>query len=47
MMAGDEAKMKVEADYLAALSTVTAYSVNGDLLDLFAGPNQILTCTKK
>jgi heat shock protein HslJ len=46
-MAGDEAKMKVEADYLAALGTVTAYSVNGDLLDLFAGPNQILTYTKK
>jgi heat shock protein HslJ len=47
MMAGDEAKMKIEADYLAALATVTGYSVNGDLLDLFAGPDQILTYTKK
>jgi heat shock protein HslJ len=46
-MAGDEAKMKLEADYLSALGTVTGYSVNGDLLDLFAGPNQILTYTKK
>ena len=47
MMAGDEATMKIEADYLAALATVTGYSVNGDLLDLFAGPDQILTYTKK
>jgi heat shock protein HslJ len=47
LMAGDEAKMKIEADYLAALAKVTGYSVNGDLLDLFAGPDQILTYTKK
>jgi heat shock protein HslJ len=46
LMAGDEAKMKVEADYLAALATVTGYSTSGDLLDLFAGPDQILTYTK-
>lgn len=47
LMAGDETKMKVEAEYLAALAKVTGYSVNGDLLDLFAGPDQILTYTKK
>lgn len=46
-MAGDEAAMKAEADYLAALATVTGYSISGDLLDLFAGPDQILTFTTR
>ena len=46
-MAGDEAAMKAEADYLAALATVTGYSISGDLLDLFAGPDQILTFTQR
>jgi heat shock protein HslJ len=46
-MAGDPAKMKTEADYMTALAKVTGYSVNGDLLDLFAGPDQVLTYTKK
>jgi heat shock protein HslJ len=47
LKAGDDAKMKIEAEYLAALAKVTGYSVNGGLLDLFAGPDQILTYTKK
>lgn len=42
-MAGDEAAMDAEAKYLEALATVTGYSVNGGLLDLFAGPDQVLT----
>jgi heat shock protein HslJ len=46
-MAGDEAAMKAEADYLAALATVTGYSIAGDLLDLFAGPDQVLTFTQR
>lgn len=46
-MAGDEAAMKAEADYLAALATVTGYSISGELLDLFAGPDQILTFNKR
>ena len=44
-MAGDEAMMALETEYLAALGSVTGYSVNGGLLDLFAGPDQILTFT--
>jgi len=47
LMAGDDAKMKIEAEYLAALAKVTGYSVSGGLLDLFAGSDQILTYTKK
>lgn len=43
-MAGEQAAMDVEATYLAALQSVTAYSVHADgLLDLFAGPDQVLT----
>lgn len=45
-MAGEEAAMKFEAEYLAALAKVSNYSVTGDLLDLFAGTDQILTFTK-
>jgi heat shock protein HslJ len=45
-MAGDEAAMALEAEYLEALSKVTGYSVSGDLLDLFVGPDQMLTYTK-
>lgn len=45
-MAGEEAAMKFEAEYLAALAKVTNYSAAGDLLDLFAGTDQILTFTK-
>lgn len=46
-MAGDEAAMKAEAEYLAALATVTGYSLSGGLLDLFTGPDQILTFTAR
>ena len=43
-MAGEQAAMDAEAAYLEALQSVTAYSVNAEgLLDLFAGPDQILT----
>lgn len=44
-MAGDSAAMDAEAEYFAALQSVTGYSVSGGLLDLFAGPDQILTYT--
>jgi heat shock protein HslJ len=43
-MAGEQAAMDAEAKYLEALQSVTAYSVNAEgLLDLFAGPDQVLT----
>jgi heat shock protein HslJ len=45
-MAGDEAAMALETEYLEMLSKVTGYSVSGDLLDLFVGPDQMLTYTK-
>lgn len=45
-MAGDEAAMALEVEYLDMLSKVTGYSVSGDLLDLFVGPDQMLTYTK-
>lgn len=44
-MAGDEAAMKLEAEYLGLLGKVTGYSVSGGLLDLFVGPDQMLTFT--
>jgi heat shock protein HslJ len=47
MVAGDPAKMKAEAAYLATLQKVTGYSVSGGLLDLFTGPDQVLTYAKK
>lgn len=46
-MAGDEAAMEAETQYLAALKTVTSYGTSGELLDLFAGPDQILTFKKQ
>lgn len=46
MMAGDDAAMTQEAAYFKALGSVTGYSVSGDLLDLFAGPDQVLTFTR-
>lgn len=45
-MAGDEAAMALESEYLQTLGKVTGYSVTGDLLDLFVGPDQMLTYTK-
>jgi heat shock protein HslJ len=43
-MAGEQSAMDAEAKYLEALQSVTAYSVNAEgLLDLFAGPDQVLT----
>ncbi|MEI6363211.1 MAG: META domain-containing protein [Actinomycetes bacterium] len=47
MMAGDPGKMKTEADYLSTLGKVTGYSVDAGLLDLFIGPDQVLTYTAK
>jgi heat shock protein HslJ len=47
MMAGDPGKMKAEADYLATLGKVTGYSVNAGLLDLFIGPDQVLSYSAK
>ncbi|HEX6888206.1 MAG TPA: META domain-containing protein [Candidatus Nanopelagicales bacterium] len=44
-MAGDEAAMKLEAEYLDMLGKVTGYSVSNGLLDLFVGPDQMLTFT--
>lgn len=44
-MAGDEAAMALEAEYLELLGKVTGYSLNGGLLDLFVGPDQMLTFT--
>lgn len=46
LVAGDEKAMAAEAAYLKALGTVTGYSVSGGLLDLFAGPDQVLTFTQ-
>lgn len=39
-MAGDDAAMRAEADYLAALKTVTGYSISGGVLYLIGGPYQ-------
>ena len=44
-MAGDEAAMALEAQYLELLGKVTGYSISGGLLDLFVGPDQMLTFT--
>jgi heat shock protein HslJ len=46
LMAGDEAAMKIESEYLAALAKVTNYSASDKLLDMFAGPDQTLTFTR-
>ena len=45
-MAGSDAAMKAEQAYLAALDTVTGYTVTGSELDLFSGPQEILTYAK-
>jgi heat shock protein HslJ len=44
-MAGEEAATQLEAEYLELLGKVTGYSVSGGLLDLFVGPDQMLTFT--
>jgi len=44
-MAGDDAAMKIEAEYLDLLGTVTGHSVGNGLLDLFVGPDQMRTVT--
>jgi len=46
-MAGAEDAMQAETAYLAALATVTGYTVSGNELDLFAGEQEILTYTMK
>jgi heat shock protein HslJ len=45
-MAGSDEAMKAEQSYLAMLDTVTGYTVTGGELDLFAGPQEILTYAK-
>lgn len=47
MMAGDEAKMALETEYLTALQSVFGYTVTGDTLELFGAADQVLTYTKK
>ena len=44
-MAGDQAAMDAETEYFATLQSVTGYSINGGLLDLFVGPDQVMTYT--
>jgi heat shock protein HslJ len=46
-MAGSDEAMQAETAYLAALGTVTGYTVTGNELDLFAGEQEILTYTMK
>lgn len=46
MMAGPEDAMAAEQAYIAALGTVTGYTVAGDELDLFVDETQILTFAK-
>jgi len=46
LVAGDEAIMKFEADYRAALATVTGYPASGDVPDLRDGGGQIRTCMR-
>ncbi len=41
-MAGDDAAMEAEDAYLAALKTVTGYTISAGELSLFAGPDPIL-----
>ena len=41
-MAGDDAAMEAEDAYLAALKTVTGYSISAGGLPLFGGPYQIM-----
>jgi len=38
--------MQAEQAYLASLETVTGYTVAGDVLELFAGEQEILTYAK-
>ena len=46
-MAGSDEAMQAETAYLAALATVTGYTVTGNELDLFADEQEILTYTMK
>jgi heat shock protein HslJ len=45
--AGDPGRVRIEAEYLKTLDSVTGYSVNAGLLDLFVGPAQVLTYAEK
>lgn len=47
MMAGADDAMKAEQAYFAALATVTAYTVSGNELELFADETQTLTFAKQ
>lgn len=45
-MAGSDEAMKAEQAYLASLGTVTGYTVAGEVLELYAGEQEILTYGK-
>ncbi|MDI1289071.1 MAG: META domain-containing protein, partial [bacterium] len=45
-MAGSDEAMQAEQAYLASLDTVTGYTVAGDVLELFAGEQEVLTYAK-
>ena len=45
-MAGSEDAMQAEQAYFASLGTVTGYTVAGDVLELFAGEQEVLTYAK-
>lgn len=44
-MAGDEAAMALEQDYLAALQSIFGYTIAGDTLTLVGAADQVLTYT--
>ena len=46
MMAGPDDAMQAEQTYLAALATVTGYTVSGDELELYADEQEILIYSK-
>ena len=46
MMAGPDDAMQAEQAYLAALATVTGYTVSGDELELYTDEQEILTYSK-
>ncbi|MDO8309098.1 MAG: META domain-containing protein [Actinomycetota bacterium] len=47
MMAGDEAAMALEQEYLAALQTAFGYSISDGTLTIFGAADQVLTYTAK
>ncbi len=45
-MAGPEDAMQAEQAYLAALATITGYTVAGDVLELYVGEQEMLSYSK-